>query len=49
MSDEATQETVAKIVWFEVSAFDTGRAREFYGSLFGWRFQRYEGHDTAVA
>jgi predicted enzyme related to lactoylglutathione lyase len=34
---------VAKIVHFEIPAKDTGRAREFWGSLFGVQFQTYEG------
>jgi predicted enzyme related to lactoylglutathione lyase len=36
-------ETGGKIVWFEFPAEDTGRAREFYGQLFGWRFEPFEG------
>jgi uncharacterized protein len=34
---------MAKIVHFEVPAGDTGRAKEFWGSLFGVEFQTYEG------
>jgi len=34
-------ETDGKIVWFEVAADKGDRAREFYGSLFGWGFQRF--------
>ena len=34
---------MAKIVHFEVPAKDTGRAKEFWGSLFGVQFQTYEG------
>jgi uncharacterized protein len=30
----------ASIVWFEVPADDLGRAKEFYGSLFGWSFTK---------
>ena len=33
----------AKIVHFEIPAQDTGRAREFWGSLFGLKFDTYEG------
>jgi uncharacterized protein len=40
---ETISETSGKIVWFELPAEDTGRAREFYGRLFGWQFQRFEG------
>ena len=32
-----------EVVHFELPADDTGRAREFYGSLFGWSFQTWEG------
>jgi predicted enzyme related to lactoylglutathione lyase len=28
--------TPASIVWFEIPADDTARAKKFYGSLFGW-------------
>ena len=35
MSDNSAPATVAKIVWFEVPASDTRRARGFYGKLFG--------------
>jgi predicted enzyme related to lactoylglutathione lyase len=34
---------MSKIVHFEVPASDTGRAKEFWGSLFGVQFQSYEG------
>jgi predicted enzyme related to lactoylglutathione lyase len=34
---------MTKIVHFEVPAQDTGRAKEFWGSLFGVEFQTYEG------
>ena len=34
---------MSKIVHFEVPASDTGRAKEFWGSLFGVEFQTYEG------
>ena len=30
-----------RLVHFEIPASDTGRAREFWGSLFGWQFQAY--------
>ena len=30
----------ASIVWFEVPADDLGRAKTFYGSLFGWSFAK---------
>jgi uncharacterized protein len=34
---------LSKIVHFEVPAKDTGRAKEFWGSLFGVQFQTFEG------
>jgi predicted enzyme related to lactoylglutathione lyase len=30
---------VSKVVHFEIPAQDTGRAREFWGSLFGLKFE----------
>jgi uncharacterized protein len=32
-----------EIVHFEIPADDTARAREFWGSLFGWQFEAYPG------
>ncbi|MBA2331915.1 MAG: VOC family protein, partial [Actinobacteria bacterium] len=32
-----------QIVNFEIPADDTQKAREFWGSLFGWRFESYPG------
>ena len=40
---ETISETAGKVVWFELPAEDTARAREFYGQLFGWQFQTFEG------
>jgi len=31
------------LVHFEIPSKDTGRAKEFWGSLFGWEFQSWEG------
>jgi hypothetical protein len=31
------------IVHFEIPADDTAKAREFWGSLFGWQFEAYPG------
>ena len=42
---ETMGETTGKIVWFELPAEDTSRARRFYGELFGWQFQAFEGPD----
>ena len=35
-------DTDGKIIWFEVASADGGRARGFYGDLFGWQFQPFE-------
>jgi predicted enzyme related to lactoylglutathione lyase len=32
-----------RLVHFELPADDTARAREFYGSLFGWTFEAWSG------
>jgi predicted enzyme related to lactoylglutathione lyase len=32
-----------QLVHFELPAADTGRAKEFYKSLFGWKFQEWSG------
>jgi predicted enzyme related to lactoylglutathione lyase len=32
-----------KIVHFEIPSGDTGRAKGFWGSLFGWEFQSFDG------
>ncbi len=33
----------SSIVWFEIPADDLGRARKFYGALFGWKMQKFPG------
>jgi predicted enzyme related to lactoylglutathione lyase len=33
------------VVWFELPAADTNRAREFYARLFGWTFERFDDQD----
>jgi predicted enzyme related to lactoylglutathione lyase len=35
-----------QIVHFEIPAGDTGKAREFWGSLFGWTFEPFPGSPT---
>jgi hypothetical protein len=41
---ESEEETVAgRIVHFEIPADDTAQARGFWGGLFGWEFQEFEG------
>jgi hypothetical protein len=32
-----------EVVHVEIPAGDTGRSREFWGSLFGWQWQTFEG------
>jgi predicted enzyme related to lactoylglutathione lyase len=32
-----------QLVHFELPAGDTARSREFWGSLFGWQFQSWDG------
>ena len=48
---ETMSETRGKVVWFELPAEDTTRARAFYGRLFGWQFEAFDGpteyHTTA--
>lgn len=36
-------ETASGIVWFEIPADDTGRAKKFYASLFGWKIAPFPG------
>jgi predicted enzyme related to lactoylglutathione lyase len=31
------------VVWFEVAADDIERAKAFYGSLFGWKIEKFPG------
>jgi len=35
--------TATDIVWFEIAADDTERARKFYRELFGWKIERFPG------
>ena len=35
-----------QMVHVEIPAGDTGKAREFWGGLFGWQFQAFEGSPT---
>jgi len=35
-----------KMVHLEIPAGDTAKAREFWGGLFGWEFQAFEGSPT---
>lgn len=49
MSDSDSTTATAKIVWFEMPSRDTARAREFYSSLFAWRFEPFPGMDYHMA
>lgn len=35
---------MSSVVWFEVPADETARARSFYGQLLGWQFEPFEGN-----
>jgi predicted enzyme related to lactoylglutathione lyase len=35
--------TSSSIVWFEIPADNPERAKKFYGSLFGWKIERFPG------
>ena len=35
-----------QMVHFEIPAGDTAKAQAFWGGLFGWQFQEYEGSPT---
>jgi uncharacterized protein len=41
--ENCPQWSLGNIVWFEIPADDTGRARKFYESLFGWGTQQMPG------
>jgi predicted enzyme related to lactoylglutathione lyase len=33
----------SSLVWFEIPANDTARAKKFYSSLFGWKITKFPG------
>lgn len=35
--------TPASIVWFEIPADNLERAKKFYGTLFGWKIEKFPG------
>jgi uncharacterized protein len=37
--------TAGSIVWFEIPADHPERAKKFYGSLFGWKIEKFPGAD----
>jgi predicted enzyme related to lactoylglutathione lyase len=48
VTDSAATPT-GTIVWFEMPSGDTGRARTFYGELFGWSFEQFGDMDYHVS
>lgn len=44
--DNERSDMAGQMVHFEIPAGDTAKAREFWGSLFGWQFQEYPGSPT---
>ncbi len=43
MAKAKKTKSAASIVWFEIPADDLGRARKFYGKLFGWKINEFQG------
>jgi uncharacterized protein len=43
MREQKTAVAPASIVWFEIAADNLERAKSFYGSLFGWKIERFPG------
>jgi predicted enzyme related to lactoylglutathione lyase len=41
--EKSMSASTSKIVWFEIPADDMKRAQGFYGGLFGWRFEDFQG------
>ncbi len=39
----------SSVVWFELPAADTQRARDFYGRLLGWTFEPFGDDDYHMA
>ncbi|MDQ3865603.1 MAG: VOC family protein [Actinomycetota bacterium] len=39
----------SSVVWFELPAADTDRARDFYARLFGWSFEAFGDEDYHVS
>src|SRR5918999_684050 len=44
--DERRGDMPGQMVHVEIPAGDTAKAREFWGGLFGWQFQAFEGSPT---
>jgi bleomycin resistance family protein len=41
--DAKKSRTMPSIVWFEIPADNPERAKKFYGSLFGWKIDKFPG------
>lgn len=42
-SQKKKSKPAASIVWFEIPADNLGRAKKFYGALFGWKINAFPG------
>lgn len=40
---KAKKPASANLIWFEIPADDTARAKKFYGKLFGWKINPFPG------
>jgi uncharacterized protein len=41
--DAKGSQAASSIVWFEIPADNVERAKKFYGSLFGWKIEKFPG------
>lgn len=39
---------VGRVAWFDITTKDIAKSKEFYGKLFGWKFDPVPGTDLAV-
>ena len=37
-----------RVAWFDITTTDLAKSKEFYGKLFGWKFNPVQGTDQAV-
>ena len=37
-----------RVAWFDITTTDLAKSKEFYGRMFGWRFNPVQGTDLAV-
>src|ERR1044071_7878203 len=42
-TETTVQKQTPNIVWFEIPADNVDRARKFYGTLFGWKIEKFPG------